>query len=209
VGRRSRGRRRYVWYPLKRTLVEIDAVDGKVLRRTTIDRLTGMVESGTGDPLDVLAELGRRLGRWITPPAQAKILIEGGIVLSPDGSRLYLLGFDGEWPEQLGTTGVHVVDTPSLTEVATWAPTADWASMAVSGDGSLVYLFGAPGMAVDVNGGVVSDPGRPASLTVVDAATGEVRAIAGQLDVEYAVLDRRWRRRRGRIRPDPMRGAAV
>lgn len=185
--------RRYVWLPLARTLVEVDAVGGRVLRSATIDGLTGAVQPSTGDPLAALADIGRRLGRWIAPPAVAKSILWPAIAISPDGSRLYLLGVSGDdasggWT---GSTGVHVVDTATLTEVATWAPTADWQSIAVGGDGSLVYLVSAPDRAVDASGAVVDDPGRLASLTVVDAPTGEVRVIAGQLDGPFLLLDPR------------------
>ncbi len=116
--------------------------------------------------------------------------MEPAIAVAPDGSRIYLLGLDDETPAGLGvSTGVHVVDTATLAEVATWPPTADWMSIALSGDGSLVYLVGVAGMGPDASGRLVEDPARPASLTVLDAASGTMRALAGHLDAEYLLLD--------------------
>lgn len=183
--------RRFVWFPFSRTLVEIDAIAGRELRRVTIDGLTGARRSdGDGGPLDTLADIGRRLGRWIAPPALAKVILDPTIAVAPDGSRLYLLGMSGTSVADGGvSTGVHVVETASLTEVATWPPTADWMSMAISRDGSLVYLIGAPGMAIDASGALVEDLAIGSSLTVLDAVTGEVRAVAGLLGSDYFVLD--------------------
>jgi hypothetical protein len=59
----------------------------------------------------------------------------------------------------------------------------------VSGDGGLVYLVGTTGYSIGPSGATVDDPSRAGSLTVIDAATGAVRAVAGQLGGEYLQLD--------------------
>lgn len=92
------------------------------------------------------------------------------------GSRLYALGIGQGDPAAAGSTGIFVFDTTTLAPLDHWAPTADFVSLAVSGDGRFVYAAGAPG---------VEASGRPAqvdaSITVYDANDGSVRLVAGQM----------------------------
>lgn len=115
---------------------------------------------------------------WIAPPVQAKILLEAPLAVSPDGGTLYALGatFD-EGPQSGWSTGVYVIDPETLALQARWAPTADYNSIAVTPDGRYVVLAGAPG-------------GSPAdaSVTVVDAASGDVRAFAPGLGADWLVF---------------------
>ncbi len=117
------------------------------------------------------------VGRWLAPPAAAKVYLQPGLVLSPDGSRLYALGVASEAGGLAGSTGVFAFDSASLAPLGNWSPTADFISIAVSHDGRFVYAAGAPG--VDAAG---QRSGSAASITVYDTADGSVRLMAGQLD---------------------------
>ena len=68
-------------------------------------------------------------------------------------------------------------DTRSLSFVDHWPPNADWYSMTLSSDGRQLYV--ADLADVDADGYPRVDQG--ASLTVLDAASGQVRAVLGQL----------------------------
>ncbi len=173
---------RYAWLPFSKQLVKIDATAGTVLAITTIDGRTAAVDGG---PLDGLAALGRQVGRWLAPTTAAKIFLDPAMAISPDGSRLYLLGVDADSfaDGEPGSTGVHVVDTGSMTETATWAPLADYASIAVSGDGSLVYVTSVPGF-IEGDRAVASG-----GVIAYDAASGTPRLVAGQLNGDMLLLD--------------------
>ena len=118
------------------------------------------------------------LGRWLVPSTSAKILLAPGMAIAPDGSRIYVLGVDGRIPSNgiAGSTGILVFDAASMTQVAQWTATADFVSIAVNADGSQVYALGASEVSADG-----TKDTQPASLTVFDAGTGQVRAIAGSL----------------------------
>lgn len=127
-------------------------------------------------PGDVLASLGRQVGRWIAPSALAKMNLEPGVVASVDGTRIYALGIGG--PDGgAGSTGVFAIDAKTLGVVGTWAPLADLASLAVSLDGRFVYAAGQGGISATGQ----PTPSRGASITVYDTADGSVRLVAGQL----------------------------
>ena len=179
----------YLGLPFDRTVVAVDLAAGQVLGTV---RLSGPSAEGPGSPIDALAGLARRLGSWIAPPAAAKIWLDPAMAISPDGARLYVLGTTATSLADSGTgagsTGIHVIDTASLREVATWTATADWMSIATSADGSLVYAAGLPG-APAAGAGERPDAGIEASLTVLDASDGAVRAIAGQLGSGVITLD--------------------
>jgi hypothetical protein len=144
----------------------------------TGELLQSPVASAADDgPLDALAGLGRRLGRWIAPSALAKILLEPGLVASPDGTRLYAIGVTSATdPTTRGSTGIYAYDAATLAPLGHWQPTADFTSIAVSADGRFVYAAALGG--VDAAG--VGSRNR-ASVTVFDAADGSVRLIAGEL----------------------------
>jgi hypothetical protein len=175
---------RYVWMPYAHRLVRIDA-DGTV-RETTV---APTAASGAGQA-DGLAAVGRAFTRFIAPAAEAKAYLQPAMALSPDGKRLYLLGTRGTDPYSgAGSTGVIVVDTGDLSIVDRWEPTADFVSIGVGRDGSLVYALGAPGIRQLPNGDIEVADSTPASLTVFDAATGQERAFAGQLGSDTLFLD--------------------
>jgi hypothetical protein len=102
-----------------------------------------------------------------------------GLVVSPNGQRVYALGF-GLGPSDGGTpTGIWVFDAETLNLVDHWEPRAMLTSLAVSADGQFVYAAGANGFDVQGN----QNP-WPSSVTVYDAATGEIQVIYGDVSSE-------------------------
>lgn len=159
----------FVWDPVAAGLARVDLASGSL---TTSQPATA---AGSG-PLDAVAALGQRLGRWIAPSALAKLLLDPGLVVSPDGSRVYAIGVTSSDPEGSGSTGVFVFDAASLERIGNWEPTADFTSIAISADSQYVYASGLGGVNAD---GAPSRDG--ASVTVFDATDGSVRLIAGRL----------------------------
>ena len=165
------GDRLFLWDPVNARLTRFDLKSATVKTGTA----TAAVPAATG--LDALAALGRQLGRWIAPTVVAKVFLEPAMVASADGTRIYALGVDppnGE--ETVGSTGIYVFDAESLAVAGHWAPTADFASLAISPDGRHVYAAGQAG--VDAAGNV-SD--HEASITVYETADGSIDLIAGRL----------------------------
>jgi hypothetical protein len=74
----------------------------------------------------------------------------------------------------------HAREGRTLDLLTRWAPTADFVSIAVSRDGSLVYVLGTAG--VDANG---SRSDNQNSLTVYNTASGELRLVEGDLGSNY------------------------
>ena len=168
----------YVWDPAAAVLARIDLGTGALKVSSSPSASDG------GGPLDALAVLGRRVGRWIAPSVVAKSLLQPGIVVSPDGTRVYGIGVSSPAATDRGSTGVFAFDAASLARLGQWAPTADFSSVAVSADGRFVYA-GAQG-GIDATGG---SSGNGASVTVFDASNGSVRLIAGRLgssDLSFA-----------------------
>lgn len=111
-------------------------------------------------------------GSWLDPPT----------ALSPDRLRLYAVGLVDSGRGSSGSTGVWVFDAGSLELIDHWEATATITSIDVSDDGRLVYVTGAPGM--DAEGRASS---WPASLTVYDAATGDVVRVYNDFGQENQV----------------------
>ncbi|MEO8272596.1 MAG: hypothetical protein ABI620_00850 [Chloroflexota bacterium] len=157
----------FAWNPVSATL-------------TRVDLATGEMAVGQGANITA-AERGplSALGDWLAPAAAAKTFLRSGIVISPDGSRIYAIGVRSvsSGPEPGGSTGVFVFDATTLASIAIFSPTADFASLAVSRSGRYVYATGLPG--VDAAG--VSNRNFSASITVFDVNDGSVRLIAGLL----------------------------
>jgi hypothetical protein len=157
----------FIWDPSALLLTKVDLATG--------DASTGQAPKPTAfsqrDPLAAL-------GRWLAPSAQAKVILQTGITISADGSRIFTLGIDGNAAasELAGSAGVFAFDAASLKPIGHWLPTADFVSIAVSRDGRFVYAAGLPNVGVDGH-----DTGQDASITVFDAADGTIRLVAGQL----------------------------
>jgi hypothetical protein len=165
----------YLWQPVGGTLIRFDLRTGE--HRKAAARIAAV------PPSDPLAGIGRAIGRWLAPTTLAKVLIEPGLVISADGRTAYALGVRGLTGESLGSLGVYVFDTDAMQQTTHWQPTADYVSIAISGDGRFVYVLGQPGS--DAAGNVTSDE---ASLTVFDSSTGGIVAIAGQLGSQWLLF---------------------
>jgi hypothetical protein len=164
--------RLFTWNPFARSMTAVDTTSGRVL-------FSGSPGGAAAAPAaDPIADLVRRIGDWLAPPAAAKIWLSPALLASPDGTRIYALGVTGDITTRTGSAGIDVFDTRSLSFVAHWEPTADWFSMALSTDGSQLYVAGMAG--VDWTGAPRSAE-QSGSLTVLDVSSGEVRAIFGQL----------------------------
>lgn len=157
----------FAWNPVAATLTRVDLASGEL---TTAQGPTkAALERG---PLAAL-------GEWLAPTAAAKTFLLGGMVVSPDGSRVYALGIANPASERDpgGSTGIYAFDATAMTSLGRWQPTADFVSLAVSRDGQFVYAAGLPG--VDAAGN--SNTQQAASITVFDASDGSLRLIAGAL----------------------------
>jgi hypothetical protein len=156
----------FAWDPTSSTLTRIDLASGeKATRKGT----TARIDAG---PLAAF-------GRWLAPSVTAKTLLRGSVIVSADGTRVYAIGVEEGLGgrEVSGSTGVFAFDAETLEVVGIWQPTADFVSLAVSGDGQFVYAAGLPGL--DAAGRVRL--GQQASITVFDTRDGSPRLIAGQL----------------------------
>ena len=161
------GQHLYVWGPVARTLARIDVASGTVTSGTATTAAT------TADPL---SDLAQALGRWIAPPALAKVSLDPAMAISPDGTRIYALGVDPGSGEAVASRGVFVFDAATVTQVGHWQPVADLTSISVSPDGAWLYAAGQP---LFDAGGIASLDA--ASITVYATADGSVRLTAGSL----------------------------
>jgi hypothetical protein len=165
------GKSLFVWNPFDLELTRLDVGSGD--KQVT----SGAPSAGSSDLLAALSE-------WLVPTAQAKMLLSAGLVIAADGSHLYALGVvPGTNGEPGGSAGIYSFYLGSTTTVERWESAADFVSLAVSSDGAFVYALGMPG--VDAGG---KDANQPASVTVYDAATGQIRLIAGQLGSRLMVF---------------------
>ncbi len=162
------------WDPFGRTLTRVDLATGRITGTATA---AAKADAGSGGPLGVLGDLGRTIAGWIAPQATAKVFLQPGLALSPDGSRIYALGVASGGS---GSSGVDVFDSRTMTQLDHWAPLADLGSIAVSPDGKYVYVAGTPGGN--------SNQTYPASLEVYDASTGALHLVAGDLGSDYLAL---------------------
>ncbi len=157
----------FIWGPSSLTLTKVDLATGNA----STGQAAKPAAASESDPLTAF-------GRWLAPAAQAKVILQSGIAISADGSRIFALGVDANpaSPEMTGSSGVFVFDATSLAPIGHWMPTADFVSIAVSRDGRFVYAAGGPNVGADGR-----DTGQASSITVFDAADGTVRLVAGQL----------------------------
>jgi hypothetical protein len=98
---------------------------------------------------------------------------------APDGSRLYLVGYDAAKQNERGnqaSAGIFVVDPGTLALLDRWDPDAQYFAVQPIDDGSVVVAAGAP--AVDADGNSVP---WQASLTFHDASDGRILLRLGQI----------------------------
>ncbi len=164
------GKALFAWNPISAQLARLDLETGEM-------RLSSA--STASAPRGPLAAIGD----WLAPPAVAKSFLQSGVVVSPDGTRVYAAGILGGEDEtrMVGSSGIFVFDAASLTSVGHWDPTADFVSLAVSTNGRYVYAAGLARF--DASG--EERPSQQASITVFAAADGEVQLIAGQLGYDF------------------------
>ncbi|MDQ3871230.1 MAG: hypothetical protein M3301_06410, partial [Chloroflexota bacterium] len=166
----------FIWNPFGRTIARLDPVTGVVEATATVPAMTS---STSRDGL--VGSLGRGIGEWLAPGATAKMYLDPSIAVSPDGTRVYVLGVNSTRMEEMGgSSGVWVLDATSLRVVDRWGPTADFTSLRLSEDGRWVFAAGMPEF--DAQG---NRNDWPASVTAYDARTGQVRLIAGDLGQEW------------------------
>jgi YD repeat-containing protein len=164
------GRYLFEWDPQGRRLTRVDVETG--------ESISGSAPTAAADPglLDAI-------GAWLVPTVSAKMLLQTGITISPDGKRVYALGMNGNASASSGSSGIDVFDAATLTPLDHWDATADFVSIAVSGDGATVYAAGMPGVNAES-----FQTDQPASITAFDALTGKPRVIAGDLGTDILVF---------------------
>jgi hypothetical protein len=167
------GRAVFAWNPATATLTRIDV--------TTGEKAEGQAQVASLEPGPLAG-----VAHWLAPTAAAKTFLYGGILVSPDGTRVYAAGIDEGTTEHdmSGSSGIFVFDAATLTNLGHWEPAADYISLGISSDGRYVYASGLP--RVDANG--QPRPGQEASISVHAAADGEVQVIAGQLGEQFLLF---------------------
>ena len=156
----------FVWDPERHAAARVDLDGGTVALSTVPDSM-----------LPPRSQSERPMGIWPSP----------GLVLSPDGARLYALGMSPGSERAGSSTGIWVFGARTLDLLDHWEPRANLVSLAVSADGRFVYAAGAQGF--DVEGHETS---WPASVTVYDAASGEIQVVYGAVSQETWITFPDW-----------------
>jgi len=163
----------YLWDPFSHRAARIHIASAKLDSSTIIDTPTAALP-----PLDSLA---RTLSAWIAPAALAKIMLEPGLALLPDGQTLYVVAMSGDRITEPGRASViHVLDAATLRVRATWNVEPDVVSIAIAPNGTDVIV----GMLAAAPEGVAPD----ATVTLLDAGTGQPRARYEGFDSEWPML---------------------
>jgi hypothetical protein len=163
----------FLWDPFSHRLARIHVPSAKLDAAVVIEAPATALE-----PLDRLA---RSLSAWIAPPAMAKIMLEPGLALSPDGRRLYVVAMSGDGITHPGRAStIHVLDPGTLALRATWAVEPDVVSIAIAPNGTDV-IVGTLGEATEL-------VAPPASVTVLDPYTGKPRARYHGIGTDWPML---------------------
>jgi hypothetical protein len=157
------------WDPVGHRLTSVDAVDGQI-----------RVYPRGGGPPDYPGEG--------TPPTDRSMLFgnPAAFAVAPGGDRVYAAGeatsMDGstgaDGAPVVRSTGIWVLDLTTRRIVDHWPATARYHQLAISPDGREVIAAGMAGFDADGR----ANPRQLHSITAFDAATGEVRLVAGELD---------------------------
>jgi len=151
----------YLWQLQQHVLARIGVDDGRVTDTTVPKSILPEARPGFESP-------GYGRGYMVGDP---------GMVLSADGRRLYAVGVVGSEGDRNGRpSGVWVFDAASLELLDHWAARAFLTSLAISADGRFLYAASAAG--IDVDG---RENPWPATVTVYDAATGEIQVVYGRV----------------------------
>lgn len=99
---------------------------------------------------------------WAPVTVEAKRLVEGAAVITPDDHTLY----------SIGDTGVFVIDSASLKLVRSLLPSQPLSSLRISGDGQWLYATSVGGAVLQVD----ARTGRWARIATVGAPVSVLRA---------------------------------
>src|SRR4029079_16701779 len=91
----------HMWGPVGKSLSRIDVASG------TVTSVTARIAASPRDPV---LDLAHAIGRWIAPPVAAKVFVDPGLVLSPDGTRIFALATDAGNGEAVSSQGIFVFD---------------------------------------------------------------------------------------------------
>lgn len=127
------GRRLYVFAPTTGELVMVDLQRQRIEGQVAIE--TGVEPAGDSRLDHFLAALR---GLLVQEAAAKFSFADGGMQLSPDGSRLYAIGFQGEG-YQATVNGIWVIDTASWRIVDRWLPDTSPGGIFLSQDGRYLY----------------------------------------------------------------------
>ncbi len=156
----------FIWDPVRHAIGRIDVDTGIVVTNVVpASQLPGLPP--TGNPVG--------------------IGVDPGLVASPDGTRLYALGMLPNGSTAGRSTGVWAFDARTLEPLGHWPARARLTSLAVSADGTFVYAAGAQGFDTDGNPG-----SSGASITVYDAATGEIQVLYGSVSPDTWITFPTW-----------------
>jgi hypothetical protein len=151
----------YLWQLQRHVLARVDVDSGVVTDTTVPESLLPEARPSFESP-------GYGRGYMVGDP---------GMVLSADGRRVFAVGIISPRGDASGQpSGVWVFDSASLELLDHWEPRAFLTSLAISGDGRFLYAASAAG--IDVDG---RENPWPATVTVYDAATGEIQVVYGQV----------------------------
>jgi hypothetical protein len=170
----------YAWDAFNLTLTRFDV--------RTLDATSVRFDPAAGSAPGIAA-VGGVPPVWRDSDSAVQMFSYSQIAGSPDGSRVYLVGFDRNSVSETGyqrSLGIFVVDRATLALLDRWAPAANYLGISVMGNGQ-VLAAGLPGADAD---------GREApwqgSLTVHDPSDGRILVRFGQLgqDAPPLVFDR-------------------
>lgn len=150
------GTRLYLFDPTGGDLAIVDLESRTVVEHVVVD-----LSVARGDGGSLLGRLWGAVRGAFVQEAAAKVYINGSMQISPDGSRLYAVGVEGD---VIGgePTGVLVIDTRTWQVVERWLTDAHPVQVILGGDGRYLYV-----QTVSWGGDGVNE------FRVVDTATGQ------------------------------------